>query len=394
MRGLARVAAALMLCLVLCAPALAENDGDAVYTLTDRSGRVLTQRAGRMYVGDGYIAGDDAEYRVVAVNDEARTAVAEPVATDAAAFAALAAEPGNIRFTDSRITPSLAVIQIFTLYMVAPMAVEVAPAAEAVMKDAGGKKLVCMYSTHSDESYVPDDGDSSKWKGAGIYDVGDRLKAALEERGIDAVYSHETFLPHDADAYTRSRRTAEELLKKGPDALLDIHRDAVPAEQYETEVDGEDISKVRLFVGRSNQNAAENRAFARQLKTAADELYPGLVKDIFIGKGNYNQELYPHALLLEFGTHEIEKAKAEAATAYMAEVLDRVLYGGAAKAEGGAGAAKAPVAKGIGWTLGLALLAAAVYALAATGSPGGAWKKLRERAGELTGGLLGGRPRK
>ncbi len=354
MRGLARVAAALMLCLVLCAPALAENDGDAVYTLTDRSGRVLTQRAGRMYVGDGYIAGDDAEYRVVAVNDEARTAVAEPVATDAAAFAALAAEK----------------------------------------KDAGGKKLVCMYSTHSDESYVPDDGDSSKWKGAGIYDVGDRLKAALEERGIDAVYSHETFLPHDADAYTRSRRTAEELLKKGPDALLDIHRDAVPAEQYETEVDGEDISKVRLFVGRSNQNAAENRAFARQLKTAADELYPGLVKDIFIGKGNYNQELYPHALLLEFGTHEIEKAKAEAATAYMAEVLDRVLYGGAAKAEGGAGAAKAPVAKGIGWTLGLALLAAAVYALAATGSPGGAWKKLRERAGELTGGLLGGRPRK
>ena len=36
----------------------------------------------------------------------------------------------------------------------------------------------------------------------------------LEQRGIKTIYSKETFLPHDADAYTRSRRTAEELLKK------------------------------------------------------------------------------------------------------------------------------------------------------------------------------------
>ena len=35
--------------------------------------------------------------------------------------------------------------------------------------------------------------------------------------------------PHDAMAYDRSRRTAAELLKKNPIALLDIHRDAVPA---------------------------------------------------------------------------------------------------------------------------------------------------------------------
>ena len=42
-----------------------------------------------------------------------------------------------------------------------------------------GKKLIAMYSTHSDESYVPEDGTSSKWEGAGIYDVGDSLKEAL-----------------------------------------------------------------------------------------------------------------------------------------------------------------------------------------------------------------------
>ena len=343
------------LCLMPAVAARAESDGDCVYTLTDRAGGILTQRGGRMYVGDEYIAGDDAEYRVVAVNEETCTAVAEPVESDAQAFARTTAQDAG--------------------------------------QGNSGKKRIAMYSTHSDESYVPGDGDSSKWENAGIYDVGDSLKAALEKKGIDVEYSHETFLPHDADAYTRSRRTAEELLKQGPDALLDIHRDAVPAQQYETEVDGEDISKVRLFVGRSNPNAAVNKAFARQIKAEADRMYPGLVKDIFIGKGNYNQELYPHALLLEFGTHEIEKDKAIEATGYMAEVLSSVLYGDGARAEGGAQAQAKPVAKGIGWTLGLALLAAAVYALLATGSPSGAWHKLKRRASELTGGLIGDRSR-
>ena len=110
----------------------------------------------------------------------------------------------------------------------------------------------------------------------------------------------------------------------------------MPAEQYETEVNGEDISKVRLFVGRTNQNAAENKAFAQQIKAEADREYPGLIKDIFIGKGNYNQDLSPNSLLLEFGTHEIDKEKAQEATGYIAEVLDNVLFGPAARAEGAA----------------------------------------------------------
>ncbi len=360
---LSRAVAALAAALVLCAPARAEGaafagetDGDCLYTLQDEQGRALTQRGGRIYEGDEYISSGDGWYRVISVDDAAQTATARylgPAKRDEAALAAFAAR------------------------------------AEAGAGD--DKKLVAMYSTHSDESYVPDDGTASKWKGAGIYDVGDSLKKALEARGIEAVYSKETFLPHDADAYNRSRRTAEALLKKGPDALLDIHRDAVPAEQYETRVDGEDISKVRLFVGRNNQNSAENKAFAQQIKAAADKKYPGLIKDIFIGRGNYNQELYPHALLLEFGTHEIEKEKAQEAAGYIAEVLDDVLYGPSAKAEGAKSAGSGAVAKGIGGVIALAAVAAVAYALAATGSLKGAWRKLGRRASEVTGGLIGRR---
>ena len=354
MNRLTRLGAALAALMLLSAiPAAAETDGDCLYTLLDEGGEVLTQRAGRIYVDDEYISAGDGWYRVVSVDDATQTAVAQylgAAAADRDAFAAFTARA-----------------------------------------EGGGKKLISMYSTHSDESYVPSDGTSSKWKDAGIYDVGDSLKEALEDRGIQVVYSKESFLPHDADAYSRSRRTAEELLKQGPDALLDIHRDAVPAEQYETEVDGEDVSKVRLFVGRTNQNAAENKAFAQQLKAEADREYPGLVKDIFIGRGNYNQDLYPHSILLEFGTHEIEKEKAQEAAGYMAKVLDNVLYGGGAKAEGAKSARGGAVAKGVGGAVLLAALAAIVYALVATGSLKGAWRKLGRRASELTGGLFGDR---
>ena len=349
-----------LIALIAClgaTPALSELDGDCVYTLLDEQGQALTMRAGRMYEGDEYIAQDDGWYRVISVDDAACTATAQYLGQS---------DAGDVTAFATRMSTDAA--------------------------EDDGKKLIAMYSTHSDESYVPEDGTASKWENAGIYDVGDSLKAALEERGIEAVYSKDTFLPHDADAYNRSRRTAEELLKQSPDALLDIHRDAVPAEQYETEVDGEDISKVRLFVGRNNQNAEENRAFAKQIKAEADREYPGLIKDIFIGKGNYNQELYPHALLLEFGTHEIEKEKAQEATGYIAEVLDNVLYGGAAKAEGAKATRGVAAAKGIGWVVGLALLAAAIYALASTGSVKGALGKLGRHASEMTGGLVGKGP--
>ena len=346
-RWIAGLCAALMLVLPT---AHAENDGDCVYTLLNADGEVLTRRAGRMYVDDEYISRDDRLYRVAFVDDAACTATAE--------------ELGSAVLDEE----AFAVFQ----------------SAQAEKKD--DKKLICMYSTHSDESYVPSDGASSLWKNAGIYDVGDALKENLEERGITVEYSDKSFLPHDADAYNRSRPTVEDYVKKAPDAIIDIHRDGVDADEYETEVDGEDTSMVRLFVGRSNQNSAENKAFAQKLKAAADEAYPGLIKDFFIGRGNYNQELDPQDILLEFGTYEIEKEKAISATEYMADVIDEVLYGSSAKASSGEehGAA----AKGITWAIVIALIGAAIYALAATGTFSGMWKKMGRGASEMTAGAF------
>ena len=365
------LAMAAMLCLSMI-PVHAESTADPIWTLTDETGAVLTRRAGQMHVDDEYIASDNRLYRIVRTDDAACTATAQMMGF----------EPAPLSAAVSAFLPAAHA--------------ESQAKADKALNDS--KKLICMYSTHSDESYIPEDGESSKLKNAGIYDVGNALKDNLEELGIEVIYSEETFHPHDAGAYSRSRAVAEEMIKKLPDALIDIHRDGIPKEEYETEVKGQDTSMVRLFVGRNNPNSAVNREFAKELKAAADKKYPGLIKDIFIGKGNYNQELYPQAILLEFGTHEIEKEKAMDSTKYMATVLSDVLYGSAAKAEPNTPAPAdkdkgAGAASGVIWTIVIAAVAAAVYAFLSTGSGNGAMQKMKRSLSEMTGGITGRKPK-
>ena len=342
-----------------------EADADEnVWTIYDEDGQYLTSIYGRVYLDDEYISSDNRLYRIIEVDDNKRTAVAQYIGQESLI------EPDN--------------------EAVATVAQE-------------SKRLIGIYSTHSDESYIPTDGAESKEKDAGIYDVDEALKKALEERGIEVELDTTTHLPHDAGAYRRSRSTAARLLKSQPAALLDIHRDGIPdPDEYVQKIEDEDATKVRLLVGKSNPNADANRKFAKQIKATADEMYPDLIKDIYIGKGDYNQELAPRAILLEFGTHTIKKERAIKSTAYMADVLERVLFGSTAKAEGAANAdadaagaettaeaGGSGAAWGILWVVGIALAAIVGYGLITTGSFSGMWNKIKRGASETTGGLLG-----
>ena len=342
-----------------------EADADEnVWTIYDEDGQYLTSIYGRVYLDDEYISSDNRLYRIIEVDDSKRTAVAQYIGQESLI------EPDN--------------------EVVATVAQE-------------SKRLIGIYSTHSDESYIPTDGAESKEKDAGIYDVDEALKKALEERGIEVELDTTTHLPHDAGAYRRSRSTAARLLKFQPAALLDIHRDGIPdPDEYVQKIEDEDATKVRLLVGKSNPNADANRKFAKQIKAAADEMYPNLIKDIYIGKGDYNQELAPRAILLEFGTHTIKKERAIKSATYMADVLERVLFGSTAKAEGAANAdadaagaettaeaGGSGAAWGILWVVGIALAAIVGYGLITTGSFSGMWNKVKRGASETTGGLLG-----
>lgn len=362
-----RVIIALLCAIVLLLPtrvfaqtttdAYDEYDG-SVYTVKLEDGSTLFTVAANVSEGDEYISADNKRYKINIVNREDSTATAT--------------------FDGVEELPSVEWLK---------SAFAVTTAAKAA-----GERKIAIYCTHTDESYIPSDGTESNDNGGGIIDVAESLKASLEKQGVTVAFDDSNHLPHDGGAYKRSRETAVSLMKAMPDALLDVHRDGIPdPDEYITTVDGEEVTKVRLLVGRSNANSASNKEFAKQIKAIADEQYPGLIKDIFIGKGSYNQDLSPQSVLLEFGTHTTSKERAERSTGMIATSITTALYG-SGSAAGGTAKTNSGVGKGIWIVVIFAILAAIVYAFVATGSGRGMMNKLARNTSEITGGLIGKKP--
>lgn len=202
-----------------------------------------------------------------------------------------------------------------------------ASALEIEKTQAKTNKKVGIYHTHNDECYFTPDGVDSVYGKGGIHDVGKAFSKNLSKLGIETIYREDLHLPHNSGAYTRSQVTANEILKQDVDGIFDLHRDSTKRSEYLTKVDGKEMSSIRMVVGSASANYEENKKFAYSIKACADELYPGLIKDIYIGKGNYNQQLSKRAMLFEFGCENIEKEYAIRTSEYLAKTLDVVLYG-------------------------------------------------------------------
>ena len=114
---------------------------------------------------------------------------------------------------------------------------------------------------------------------------------------------------------------------KPEDASLDIHRDGTSRAFYTAMVNGEERSKVRIVIGKSNPNKAINEEFAIYLVAVAKQMYPWLITDIYYGGGHYNQSLDGKAILFEMGTYLMEKDKVIDSTKELAEVVTTALYG-------------------------------------------------------------------
>lgn len=266
---------------------LAHRDGE-VWTLRSTAGEVVTVTSMRLYPGDRYIDEKNRQFTVIRTSGQTAWAKNDGTLNLAAlAVAPPAAEP------------------------------ELLAAASTSRKK---KPVVAIYHTHSDESYVPTSGTSSKEWGD-IYAVGRRLADNLRKQGFGVTWSKNNHNPHDGGAYLRSRRTVAELLRGRPDVIFDVHRDATPPQLYEKMVAGADVTRIRLVVGRQNPNQAANLEFAKRLKALADRLFPGLILGIFDAKGDYNQDVGPRSTLLEFGSHTNPLIRAENATRFFSEVV-------------------------------------------------------------------------
>ncbi|WP_324717828.1 stage II sporulation protein P [Carboxydochorda subterranea] len=264
-----------------------ERSDGRYFTLVAPDGRVVTYTALLLGKGDVYIDASNRRWKVVGIEGDRAMVRSDGVETlpevSESALAQAQGQPGARR---------------------------------------GRGPDVALYFTHSDESYVPTSGTSSKPWGD-VYKVGETLAAELRRQGYRVVVSHNNHNPHDGQAYTRSRRTALQLLKQRPTLLVDVHRDAVPPQVYQTSVQGTPATKVRLVVGRQNQNMQANLSLARHIKAVADRIRPGLIEGIFIAQGDYNQDLAPRSILLEFGAHTNPLDLAEEGARLFAPVLPR-----------------------------------------------------------------------
>lgn len=334
--------------------------GGMHYSWFDESGDVITMTAIEPRPGDTYIAEDNRLYEVVSVSED-RTV--EAVYKETIRLPQVVA--GRSQFAGGA-------------------------RSGVVEAQSEGNNVVGIYHSHNAESYVESSGAEFIEPHGEVVDVGEALARALEEQGLVVIHSDASHLPHDGGAYQRSRSTVRELLQEDAAALIDVHRDAIPAEEYVAEVDGDAMTRIRLVVGRQNPNREANLELAQRIKAIADEKYPGLIKGIFHAAGNYNQDVGPRTILLEFGTHETSVDDAIKSAQLFAEVYPAAAGLTAASAEEADrqfGAA--------GWrsALWVALLAAGAvfgYLWIDEGSPQGAWRRVRTFIARESGRLKTG----
>jgi stage II sporulation protein P len=264
--------------------------GTAYVTVHDTDGNLILQTGLPVTVNDEYISAEDIHYIIIRVDGDQALArrKSEYSARTETVPAATLSYPNNV-----------------------------------ILRTAG--KKLAVYHTHNDESYLLTSGKSAEPPDGDILKVGDSMVEALRRSGFTVIHNKENHNPHDINAYNRSRRTAVKLLKNSPEAIFDIHRDSAPLSAYLTTINGVETAQVMIVIGRSNPNMKANLDFARQVKATADNIYPGLMRGIYMGKGDYNQDLYPQALLFEIGTDKGSLTIASNAARLLSDVVTAVL---------------------------------------------------------------------
>ena len=198
--------------------------------------------------------------------------------------------------------------------------------------------VVLIYNTHTGETYAQTDGVVKlQGKLGGVYQVGQALAKALEEKhNLKTLQSAQI---HDANwlknnPYTLSANTVKESLTANPSVqvVLDVHRDAqVPRESSLTTINGKQVARIMLVVGtnaRNNHpNWMKNYLFAQQVGKQMEKMYPGLLKKIITKRGRYNQDLHPHAMLVEIGSTENTTEEAKRSAELFAEVIAAMVKG-------------------------------------------------------------------
>jgi stage II sporulation protein P len=186
----------------------------------------------------------------------------------------------------------------------------------------GGPQVLIVHA-HSMEMFadsVPGD------PFTGVFGVGRRLAEILEnEHGLEVLHYLGRFdvvdgMPNRQGSYERLEPAVRRLLADNPtiQVVIDLHRDGVGPHvaPMVTYVNGERAAQIMFVNGLSrrfrngaimtvyhlpNPYQRENLAFSLNLQLAANQLYPGLARRIYLLEFRYSLHMAPRSMLLEVG---------------------------------------------------------------------------------------------
>ena len=141
-------------------------------------------------------------------------------------------------------------------------------------------------------------------------------------------------------AYERAKPEIQKILKENPsiEMVIDLHRDGVREDTHlVTEINGKPTAKIMFFNGLSrtrtngkvtileNPYIQNNLALSLQMKIAAEKMYPGFTRNIYLKGYRYNMHFKPKNMLIEGGaqTNTVEEMKN--AMELLAEILNEVV---------------------------------------------------------------------
>lgn len=205
--------------------------------------------------------------------------------------------------------------------------------------------LVVIYHTHTSETYIddprPQDNNGHVMPGqiGNVGKVGMELASVLSEKyGFRVVHTTRVHDQSYSRSYYNSRQTVKDYLNQYSDIdlILDIHRDGIKkasSDAVTTVINGQRVAKVMIVVTNGkfdfahldledhHQEWQRNLTLADKLADKIKQMYPGILNRIEIRDTTYNQDLHPHALLLEIGDYRNTTTEAIRSAGLIANVI-------------------------------------------------------------------------
>ncbi len=184
---------------------------------------------------------------------------------------------------------------------------------------------VLIFHTHTTETYqLLDRGfyeegfmTRSNDEGRNMVRVGKAIAQQIEKAGYKVIHDTEIYDGKYSGAYSRSRKGAEEILKKYPSiqVVLDVHRDAIQRTdgtkiKPTAKVKGKKAAQIMLISGCQEEGNGitnlpdwnYNLTFAVHLQDKLEELFEGITRPLYFCPRSYNMNLTHCSLLVEVGS--------------------------------------------------------------------------------------------